>query len=135
MAVIQLNCWHYMYISYCILLPTDINECADTSENNCSSNANCTDTTGSYNCTCQIGYSGNGYTCDGKFLMYRLSAVFCTMVPMYVQCIRNDNIFNLSHSHNILQCVSTSFYNFSLHVVLSVLHSSPLMYIVLIRSV
>ena len=50
-----------------IFLYTDINECADPNENNCSSNANCTDTIGSYDCTCHIGYSGNGYICDGKF--------------------------------------------------------------------
>ena len=47
---------------------TDIDECANPSKNNCSSNANCTDTIGSYDCTCEIGYSGNGYTCDGKLV-------------------------------------------------------------------
>ena len=86
---LQINCWHFMYTSYCILIPIDINECADLSENNCSSNANCTDTIGSYNCTCKDGYSGNGYTCDGKFLCSDFLLVFGTMVPHV--CIRNDN--------------------------------------------
>ena len=48
---------------------TDIDECTDISKNNCSLNANCTDTIGSYDCTCQIGYSGNGYICDGRHIM------------------------------------------------------------------
>ena len=48
------------------LFSTDIDECTDPSRNNCSTNANCTDTIGSYDCTCHVGYSGNGYTCDGK---------------------------------------------------------------------
>ena len=51
----------------CFSIYTDVDECADPSKNNCSLNANCTDTIGSYDCTCQIGYSGNGNTCDGTY--------------------------------------------------------------------
>ena len=43
----------------------DIDECADVDQNNCSDNANCTDTIGSYDCTCSVGYTGNGFSCDG----------------------------------------------------------------------
>ena len=42
----------------------DIDECAGS--NNCSSNANCIDNIGSYDCTCSAGYVGDGYSCDGK---------------------------------------------------------------------
>ena len=51
-----------------IIYFADIDECRDPSDNNCSSNANCTDTIGSYDCTCDIGYTGDGFICDGVFL-------------------------------------------------------------------
>ena len=59
---------------------SDINECDDSSHNNCSENANCTDTIGSYECTCSEGYSGDGISCEGKicwvYFMLALSKLF-----------------------------------------------------------
>ena len=40
----------------------DINECE---MDPCNVNADCTDTSGSFNCTCRHGYTGDGFTCDG----------------------------------------------------------------------
>ena len=34
--------------------------------NNCDENAQCTDTPGSFNCTCNPGYEGNGLNCTSK---------------------------------------------------------------------
>ena len=46
---------------------SDIDECADANQNNCSEdNAICTDTIGSYDCTCSVGYTGNGFVCNGR---------------------------------------------------------------------
>ena len=37
----------------------------------CHANATCSNTAGSYTCTCNSGYSGDGVTCDGKvFFLY-----------------------------------------------------------------
>ena len=44
---------------------SDVDECANFSLNNCSENANCTDTIGSYECVCVEGYTGNGMFCEG----------------------------------------------------------------------
>jgi len=44
---------------------TDINECANNN-GNCNSRAKCTNTPGSFTCTCLDGYSGNGITCSGN---------------------------------------------------------------------
>jgi len=44
----------------------DINEC-NNDTNNCSENANCINTIGSYQCECFIGYTGDGFNCSGKF--------------------------------------------------------------------
>ena len=46
---------------------SDIDECQLRSHN-CSDNANCINTKGSFNCSCKPGYSGNGYNCSGGCL-------------------------------------------------------------------
>ena len=43
----------------------DIDECGDSS-NNCSPNAICTNTPGSFNCSCNQGYRGDGIACAGE---------------------------------------------------------------------
>ena len=43
---------------------TDINECEDDSDS-CDENAECTNTDGSYTCSCTTGYSGDGRSCMG----------------------------------------------------------------------
>ena len=48
------------------ILNADIDECGEGGDNDCSSNATCTNTPGGYNCTCLHGYTGNGTTCTGK---------------------------------------------------------------------
>ena len=42
---------------------TDINECLQN--DTCDENANCTNTDGSFMCTCYEGFSGDGQTCTG----------------------------------------------------------------------
>ena len=59
------------------LVSQDINECEDPGSNNCHQNANCTDTIGSYTCTCMLGYSGNGSLCDG---MCSLKTLLCMLM-------------------------------------------------------
>ena len=46
------------------LITSDIDECADATT--CDSNATCTNTPGSFTCTCNQGYTGNGTTCEGN---------------------------------------------------------------------
>ena len=49
---------------HAFIQPTDINEC-ELETYPCSPNANCTDTDGSFNCTCNEGFEGNGFNCAG----------------------------------------------------------------------
>ena len=41
----------------------DINECSLNTDN-CDANAACADTEGSFTCTCNPGYEGDGVTCQ-----------------------------------------------------------------------
>ena len=45
----------------------DINECQNATLNDCHANANCTNTEASFMCECNVGYTGNGSFCEGKF--------------------------------------------------------------------
>ena len=47
----------------CFLCNTDVNECVTSP---CDANAACANTAGSYTCTCNSGYTGNGTSCTGK---------------------------------------------------------------------
>ena len=52
-----------MHILSCL---PDINECEGPGDNpTCHEHANCTDTEGSYTCTCNTGFSGDGFNCSG----------------------------------------------------------------------
>ena len=44
---------------------SDIDECQEQSP--CDQNANCTNTPGSFTCTCNVGYQGDGLTCTGLY--------------------------------------------------------------------
>ena len=48
---------------------SDADECLNNSHN-CSENANCTNTEGSFYCSCKPGYIGNGHNCSGWFLEF-----------------------------------------------------------------
>ncbi|KAI8511658.1 complement activation, classical pathway [Branchiostoma belcheri] len=106
---------------------TDNDECVDGS-NNCNPDAFCTNTPGSFTCTCKAGYSGNGVTCtdvdecaDGTHNCHLYAT--CTNTPGSFTCTCNpgysgDGVFCFSAidqcaagSHNCSPyafCVATS---------------------------
>ena len=60
--------YHYYFRYVYIFLLTDIDECA-TDQNNCTHN--CSDTIGSYICSCTQGYAlaADGFHCDGNLMI------------------------------------------------------------------
>jgi len=50
---------------------TDVDECSDSSLNFCGTEATCVNNPGSYTCTCNDGYVGDGFICSGKWLFVR----------------------------------------------------------------
>ena len=64
----------------------DIDECAEGSHE-CSANAVCNNTKGSYNCTCNPGYYGDGRSCDpGIFSVFVLRRNLSGVFLFYVLC-------------------------------------------------
>ena len=45
---------------------SDIDECSIQGVAECHTEAYCNNTDGSYECTCGVGYAGDGYNCSGK---------------------------------------------------------------------
>ena len=69
-------------IIFFLLLLTDDDEC-ENGLHNCDKNANCTNTIGSFECTCRDGFIGNGTTCicnyclnKGILFVYNISGSF-----------------------------------------------------------
>ena len=62
---------HQLLIWLLFFMPidADIPEC-ERGLDNCGSNATCTNTFGSYNCGCNIGFTGDGFTCTGQQKRY-----------------------------------------------------------------
>ena len=61
------TCSYTNYNLYYIVpyTPADINDC-ELELDNCSPNAACTNTMGSFECECLSGFSGDGMTCEGQ---------------------------------------------------------------------
>ena len=56
----------FTIVHHCTCPSTDIDECSEAVDS-CDMNAVCADADGSFTCTCQVGFSGDGLTCGSKF--------------------------------------------------------------------
>jgi len=66
-------------------LTLDIDEC-ETNVDNCDQvNGNCSNTEGSFECTCNVGYTGDGIDCEGKSNVY--SYVVCSTILCFISII------------------------------------------------
>ena len=60
LIVLKYSLQHLFYFFF-----SDFDESANNTDD-CDVNAYCNNTVGSFNCTCNSGYTGNGTTCAGK---------------------------------------------------------------------
>ena len=81
----------------------DIDECA-TELDGCSDDAACTDTDGSYECTCNSGFTGDGFTCTSK------------SIPIPFFCVLElSSFFRHTHDTHIDTLSAYVFYKFLRH--------------------
>ena len=60
------NVWcHVIVLQTAVII--DVDECS-IGQHNCNQNAECTNTIGSFICTCRTGYEGNGLFCQGLIM-------------------------------------------------------------------
>jgi hypothetical protein len=72
----------------------DIDECRNNN-NNCHSNASCSNVIGSYTCTCSTGYTGNGTFCEGKADFHGFVSAKLHSLCNCFTCLRKSNIIFL----------------------------------------
>ena len=61
--VLCYQCFFYIELTWGVAV--DVDECR-SQDAVCDINANCSNTYGSYFCTCRTGYTGDGSQCNGK---------------------------------------------------------------------
>lgn len=66
---------------------SDVDECA-LGTDDCDDNASCSNTVGSYTCTCNTGYHGDGLICSGKCVVCVIFLAF--IVKMYFKAHIKD---------------------------------------------
>jgi hypothetical protein len=70
-----------IFLSFCLLfcffsyILSDIDECTKKTDN-CTSNATCNNTAGSYECICDNGFYCNGSNCEGIFITLFACRIF-----------------------------------------------------------
>ena len=57
----------FRHFSLCFQIVSDVDECS-SNVHDCSSVGDCTNTIGSFECSCKNGYSGDGVACSGKLI-------------------------------------------------------------------
>ena len=96
----------------------DIDECESDDMNNCHENAQCTNTVGTFTCSCKPGYTGDGAACTSKLIMERLhhimqfrSPLGCTETLRSHFCLHADidecESDDLNNCHENAQCINT----------------------------
>ena len=75
--------------------PPDINECNVTDISPCDGNATCTNTNGSYICTCFEGYTGDGLFCTRKNLLFLEEICWHSRVYIFVNNLICEHILFL----------------------------------------
>ena len=97
----QISCNFPFWAMYVFCLP-DIDECKI---NVCHHSASCTNTQGSYNCTCNPGYIGDGLNCEGRFGLFHAFQ----LVRASIQWTRSESLLIMWRLPTILSLCRVHF--------------------------
>ena len=86
----------FQYIALFLFLFLDIDECLSSSTNNCPANSSCTNTDGSYTCTCLSGFRKVGSLCRGTQFLSSVDSQFFMFVCQRVFNATFNNISVIS---------------------------------------
>ena len=96
------NSFHFFMFTICYF--PDVDECLN---NPCHINASCTDNEGSFDCQCNVGFSGDGVNCTSKisfftsgFLVITLPSSQCFIFLDIDECLNNPCHHNASCTDN-----------------------------------
>ena len=73
--------WHLKPLLFFLLIltSTDINEC-ERGLYDCNENAACINTPGSYDCQCNIKFTGDGFNCTGIIIICTVKELSCVLL-------------------------------------------------------
>ena len=79
----------------------DVDDCTEMTDN-CDVNAYCNNTVGSFNCTCNSGFTGNGTTCAGKYDYFVVNeSWFCFIPQSHARSAQKKNATCFQFSQNL----------------------------------
>jgi len=80
------KCISCMYVIATLYYPTDVSECV-RSLDECDPNATCNNTFGSYDCICNLGFTGNGFICSGIHIHSSLDFAGMTALDLHFKYV------------------------------------------------
>ena len=92
---------HVLFIKTLFSSCSDINECELATLNDCDENADCTDTIGSYNCSCNPGYEGDGFNCTGYTIVWCTTHMPITLTLFIIFMYNYMLTFSFQMSMNV----------------------------------
>lgn len=76
------NCYTVLLVCVNVIknIHADIDECSSNTLNECQINATCINTIGNYTCECMQGFEGDGWDCQGIYIVFPLTKETVTIV-------------------------------------------------------
>ena len=102
----------------------NVDECAEHLDT-CHPDAICTDTVGSFNCSCKEGFAGDGYDCTGKQTYYSHFIIGCSIT--YITLVSLFVTLQTSMSAVLESMPATQMLNAQIHLGTTHVNATPVL--------